>query len=124
MHCQIIIQIRRANRRKIRIQGSTEEESTEETEPEEEAGEEASPIASYIIIGILAIAFIGGAYYFKVVRRKKEDFIEDEDEDEEDTEEMRMKMRSRRTAPIMISLTMTGKAMRRIPRNKEKQEEH
>ena len=66
---------------------STEEESTEETEPEEEAGEEASPIASYIIIGILAIAFIGGAYYFKVVRRKKEDFIEDEDEDEEDTEE-------------------------------------
>jgi len=37
---------------------------------------------------------------------------------------MRMKMRSRRTAPMMISLTMTGKAMRRIPRNKEKQEEH
>ena len=25
---------------------------------------------------------------------------------------------------MMISLTMTGKAMRRIPRNKEKQEEH
>lgn len=44
---------------------STEEESTEETEPEEEAGEEASPIASYIIIGILAIAFIGGAYYLR-----------------------------------------------------------
>ena len=30
------------------------------------------------------MAVIGGAYYFKVVRKKKEDFIEDEDEDEDD----------------------------------------
>ena len=30
---------------------------------------------------------IGRAYYFKVVRKKKEDFIEDEDEDEEENEE-------------------------------------
>ena len=37
-------------------------------------------------MGALATAFIGGAYYFKVVRKKKEDFIEDEDEDEEDEE--------------------------------------
>ena len=38
-------------------------------------------------MGALAAAFIGGAYYFKVVRKKKEDFIEDEDEDDEDQEE-------------------------------------
>ena len=61
-------------------------EGTEETEPEEKA-EEPNPVISYILMGALAIAFIGGAYYFKVVRKKKEDFIEDEDEDEEDDEE-------------------------------------
>ena len=61
-------------------------ESTEETEPEEKTGE-PNPVISYILMGALAIAFIGGAYYFKVVRKKKEDFIEDEDEDEEDDEE-------------------------------------
>ena len=66
---------------------NTEEvESTEETEPEEKAAE-PNPVISYILMGALAIAFIGGAYYFKVVRKKKEDFIEDEDEDEEDEEE-------------------------------------
>ena len=58
-------------------------ESTEETEPEEKASE-PNPMVSYILMGALAIAFIGGAYYFKVVRKKKEEFIEDEDEDEED----------------------------------------
>ena len=62
-------------------------ESTEETEPEEKA-EEPNPVISYILMGALAIAFIGGAYYFKVARKKKEDFIEDEDEDEEDEEEL------------------------------------
>ena len=60
-------------------------ESTEEPEPEEKA--EQNPLISYILMGALAIAFIGGAYYFMVVRKKKEDFIEDEDEDEEDEEE-------------------------------------
>ena len=60
-------------------------ENTEEPEPEEKA--EPNPLISYILMGALAIAFIGGAYYFKVVRKKKEDFIEDEDEDEEDEEE-------------------------------------
>ena len=64
-----------------------ETEGTEEPEPEEKA-EEPNPIISYILIGALVIAFIGGAYYFKVVRKKKEDFIEDEDEDEEDDEEL------------------------------------
>lgn len=61
-------------------------ENTEETEPEEKAGE-PTPVVSYVLMGVLAAAFIGGAYYFKVVRKKKEDFIEDEDEDEEDDEE-------------------------------------
>ena len=60
-------------------------ESTEEPEPEEKA--EPNPLISYILMGALAVAFIGGAYYFKVVRKKKEDFIEDEDEDEDEEEE-------------------------------------
>lgn len=68
------------------VENTEDTESTEETEPEEKA-EEPNPVISYILMGALAIAFIGGAYYFKVVRKKKEDFIEDEDEDEEDEEE-------------------------------------
>ncbi len=67
-------------------EGTEDVESTEETEPEEKA-EEPNPIVSYILMGVLATAFIGGAYYFKVVRKKKEDFIEDEDEDEEEYED-------------------------------------
>ena len=64
------------------------EDSTESTEePEEtEKVEEANPMSSYILMGILAVVVIGGAYYFKVVRKKNEDFIEDEDEDEEEEE--------------------------------------
>ena len=69
------------------VENTEETESTEETEPEEKT-EELNPFISYILMGALAIAFIGGAYYFKVVRKKKEDFIEDEDEDEEDEEEL------------------------------------
>jgi len=68
------------------VENTEDVESTEETEPEEKAAE-PNPVISYILMGALAIAFIGGAYYFKVVRKKKEDFIEDEDEDEEDDEE-------------------------------------
>lgn len=64
------------------------EESTEETEQEPEEKAEPNPMISYILIGGLAVAFIGGAYYFKVVRKKKDDFIEDEDEDEENEEEV------------------------------------
>lgn len=67
--------------------GETENmESAEAAEPEQEAAEEPNPMVSYVLMGVLAVAFIGGAYYFKVVRKKKEDFIEDEDEDEEDEE--------------------------------------
>ena len=68
------------------VENTEDTESTEETEPEEKA-EEPNPFISYILMGALAIVFIGGAYYFKVARKKKEDFIEDEDEDEEDEEE-------------------------------------
>ena len=62
------------------------EENTEETEQEPEEKAEPNPMISYVLIGGLAVAFIGGAYYFKVVRKKKEDFIEDEDEDEDEEE--------------------------------------
>ena len=61
------------------------EEETEEPEPEPEKTEE-NPMATYIILGIVAAAAIGGGYYFKVVRKKKEEFL-DEDDDEEDEEE-------------------------------------
>ena len=68
--------------------GDTEDtESTEEPEPEPEEKAEPNPLVSYILMGALAVAFIGGAYYFKVVRKKKEDFIEDEDEDEDGEDE-------------------------------------
>ena len=73
------------------VENTEDVEGTEETEPEEteleEKAAEPNPVISYILMGALAIAIIGGAYYFKVVRKKKEDFIEDEDEDEEDEEE-------------------------------------
>ena len=62
-----------------------EEEETEEPEPEQEKTEE-NPMATYIILGIVAVIAIGGGYYFKVVRKKKEEFL-DEDDDEEDEEE-------------------------------------
>ena len=64
------------------------EENTEETEQKLEEKAEPNLMISYVLIGGLAVAFIGGAYYFKVVRKKKEDFIEDEDEDEDDEEEV------------------------------------
>ena len=43
---------------------SGEEESTEEPEPEPEKTEE-NPMATYIILGIVAAAAIGGGYYFR-----------------------------------------------------------
>ena len=62
-----------------------DEINTEEPEPEPEKPEE-NPMATYIILGIVAVAAIGSGYYFKVVRKKKEEFL-DEDDDEEDEEE-------------------------------------
>ena len=65
------------------VENTEETESTEETEPEEKT-EEPNPVISYILMGALAIAFIGGAYYFKVVRKKKEDFLDEDDEEDEE----------------------------------------
>lgn len=64
---------------------STEENTegnTQETGKEEKT--EPNPMISYVLIGGLAVIFIGGAYYFKVVRKKKDKFIEDEDEEDEE----------------------------------------
>ena len=61
-------------------------EETKETEPKKEVSE-PNPIISYVLMGALAVAFIGGAYYFKVAKKKKENFVEDEDEDGDDEEE-------------------------------------
>lgn len=68
-------------------EGTESTENAEETEPEPEVKEAPNLMISYVLIGGLALIVIGAAYYFKVVRKKKEDFIEDEDEDEEDNEE-------------------------------------
>ena len=62
-----------------------EEESTEEPEPEPEKTEE-NPMATYIILGIVAVIAIGGGYYFKVVRKKKEEFLDEDDEEDEEEE--------------------------------------
>lgn len=63
------------------------EENPEDTESAEEPAEaeKENSAASYFLIGSLAIAFIGVAYYFKAVRKKKEDFL-DEDDEEDDQE--------------------------------------
>ena len=47
-----------------------------------------NPWGFYIVLGVFAAAAIGTGYYFKVVKVKDEDFLdEDEDEDEEIVEE-------------------------------------
>ncbi|MBD5521257.1 MAG: DUF4366 domain-containing protein [Lachnospiraceae bacterium] len=56
-------------------------ETTEDIEAESE-----SQAATYIILGIVAVGVIGGAYYFKVVRKKEEGFL-DEDDEEDDEED-------------------------------------
>lgn len=61
------------------------EENTEEPEPEPEKIEE-NPMATYIILGVVAAAAIGGGYYFKVVRKKKEEFLDEDDEEDEEEE--------------------------------------
>lgn len=58
------------------------EENVEENGQQEKA--EPDPMISYVLIGGLAVVFIGGAYYFKVVRKKKEKFVEDEDDEDEE----------------------------------------
>ena len=56
----------------------TEEEHIKEPEPKK------TPVAFYIILGILAFGVIGAAYYFKFVFRKDERDYAEEDEDEDD----------------------------------------
>ena len=61
-------------------------EETNEPEVMEEKSE--NPWGFYIVLGVFAAAAIGTGYYFKVVKVKDEDFLdEDEDEDEEIVEE-------------------------------------
>ena len=62
------------------------EENTGEPEPEPEKAEE-NPMATYIILGIVAVIAIGGGYYFKVARKKKEEFLDEDDDEEDDGEE-------------------------------------
>lgn len=64
-----------------------ENADTEEpgTEGEGETPAQTSnPMATYIIIGVIAVLGIGGGYYFKVVKGKKEQFIDEEEDEEEE----------------------------------------
>lgn len=44
-------------------------------------------VTGYLFIGCLAVAIVGGAYYFKIVRKRKESFVEDEDDEELENDE-------------------------------------
>ncbi len=60
---------------------------TEQAENEENiSSQEVNPMAAYIFYGVLAFLAVGVAYYLKVYRKKKENFVDD-DEDEEELEE-------------------------------------
>ena len=71
-------------------ENDTTDESGEEVPLEEEpVVEEPKPqssMATYLIIGIIGAGAIGAWYYLKMVKGKKEDFL-DEDDDEDDEEE-------------------------------------
>lgn len=62
-----------------------DEEPVEE-EPEVEEPKPQSSMATYLIIGIIGAGAIGAWYYLKMVKGKKEDFL-DEDDEEDDEEE-------------------------------------
>ena len=64
------------------------EESTEETEPEvEKPVKKDNGMVTWILMGIAGVLVIGVGYYFKVVRKKNEDFLDEDDEEDEDEEE-------------------------------------
>lgn len=67
--------------------GEEREPASESEEPATEPEENPHPVASYIILGVLATTAVIGGYYFKVVRRKKEDFLDEDEEEEEEYEE-------------------------------------
>lgn len=62
-------------------EGTEDQGGTEDTDGAEDG---VAPLNGCLLIGILAVVFIGGAYYLKVARKKKEDFIEDEDDEDEE----------------------------------------
>lgn len=64
----------------------TGEEEPVEEEPVVEEPKPQSSMATYLIIGIIAAGAIGAWYYLKMVKGKKEDFL-DEDDEEDDEEE-------------------------------------
>lgn len=69
------------------VSGTEEPEGETEKMPEPAEDTEENPAAVYFILGVAAIAVIGIAYYFKVLRKKDEDFLDEEDEEEEEYEE-------------------------------------
>ena len=63
--------------------------SASDTDPEsadKQAVQPQSSNLSYIFMAILAVGVIGGAYYFKVVRKKNDGFIDEDDEEEAEAE--------------------------------------
>ena len=82
------------------------EEDTESTEEPEETGvkEQTNPMISYILMGGLAVAVIGGAYYFKAVRKRKRISSRMKMRTRKITKNMRTKMRNQRAVRMMISL--------------------
>ena len=62
------------------------EESTEEVEETPVA--EENPLGTYLVLGVFGGITIGAGYYFKVVKGKKEDFLDEDDDEEEEDEEI------------------------------------
>ncbi len=69
----------------VEEENGTEEPETETEETEETAKETAeNPAAAYILLGLVAAAVIGAAYYVKVLRNKDEGFLDEEDEEDDE----------------------------------------
>lgn len=64
-----------------------EEETTEEEEIVEEPKSQSS-MPTYILIGVVGAIAIGAWYYLKMVKGKKEDFLDEDDEEDEDDVEV------------------------------------
>lgn len=58
------------------------EESIEE--PEEQPTQPANPMGTYIVLGIMAVIGIGAGYYFKAIKKTKEQFLDEDDEEDEE----------------------------------------
>ena len=70
---------------------NTDDAGEEETTEEEEIVEEPKPQSSmptYILIGVVGAIAIGAWYYLKMVKGKKEDFLDEDDEEDEDDVEV------------------------------------